>query len=194
MSLVGRVARNHVQQAVDDGVDDRGTPPDFFEELSVRFGGFTVDAAAAPHNTKLPRYWSRSEDGLTQSWDGERIWCNPPYSRIWPWVRKANQSRAALVVMLLPANRTEQRWWQLEVEPIRDRAGSRLTVEFLPGRLRFIMPDGIQTIGRPPFGCCLLIWRAHPSEVPYDPPDRDVARWAHADLPDAPPLVPLSDR
>ena len=34
-------------------------------------------------------------------------------------------------------------------------------VEFLAGRLRFLAP-GRTTIGpdeRPPFGCCLLIWR-----------------------------------
>lgn len=62
--------------------------------------------------------------------------------------------------MLLPANRTEQRWWQLMVEPFRDRPRSPLTVEFMPDRMRFLKP-GQTAIGpneRPPFGCCLLIW------------------------------------
>lgn len=62
--------------------------------------------------------------------------------------------------MLLPANRTEQTWWHELVEPHRDRAGSPLTVEFLPGRLRFLKPNQ-KRIGpneRPPFGCCLLVW------------------------------------
>lgn len=64
----------------------------------------------------------------------------------------------------MPANRTEQPWWQELVEPYRDRAvspfGPHLTVEFLPGRLRFLKA-GQAAIGpgeRPPFGCCLLIW------------------------------------
>jgi hypothetical protein len=64
--------------------------------------------------------------------------------------------------MLIPANRTEQQWWQEHVEPYRDLPGSGLHVEFLPGRMRFLAP-GQAEVGpdeRPPFGCCLLIWEA----------------------------------
>lgn len=90
------------------------------------------------------------------------MWCNPPFSDIAPWVRKAwSEFDASLgIVMLLPANRTEQSWWQEMVEPYRDRQGSPLRVEFLPGRMRFLR-RGQSQIGpneRPPFGCCLLIW------------------------------------
>ena len=62
--------------------------------------------------------------------------------------------------MLLPANRTEQGWWQDLVEPhLRDRR-SDFRVEFLRGRLRFINSGDtkIRPNQRPPFGCCLLIW------------------------------------
>lgn len=60
--------------------------------------------------------------------------------------------------MLLPANRTEQGWWQRHIEPGR-RNGS-VRVEFLPGRMRFIVPpaDTVKPNDRPPFGCCLVIW------------------------------------
>jgi hypothetical protein len=91
------------------------------------------------------------------------VWCNPPYSNIRPWVEKAwaewLHGDVPLVVMLLPANRTEQGWWQDLVEPWRDRDGAP-SVEFLRGRTRFIAPgaDGIGPNERPPFGCCLLIW------------------------------------
>lgn len=83
-------------------------------------------------------------------------------SDIWPWVEKAwaEAERARGIVMLLPANRTEQGWWQDLVEPFRDRGGSGVRVEFLRGRHRFIRPGSAQ-VGpneRPPFGCCLLIW------------------------------------
>lgn len=74
--------------------------------------------------------------------------------------------------MLLPANRTEQQWWQLLVEPYRDRPGSPLTVRFLPGRMRFLKP-GQTAVGpnqRPPFGCVLLVWDAGvDATVVYDP-------------------------
>lgn len=88
--------------------------------------------------------------------------CNPPFSLIEPWVVKAwQESAAVLIVMLLPANRMEQEWWQRLVEPRRDRGNPpRLTCEFLPGRLKFLSPgeDKIRANNRPPFGCCLLIW------------------------------------
>lgn len=167
MSLVKFKAKNHKQQVgrrgANDSVDDRGTDPALFKELDQRFS-FTVDVAAAAHNAKLSRYYDITQDGISKSWAGERVWCNPPYSNIRPWVEKAIAERQAeLVVMLLPANRTEQSWWQELIEPNRDNGG-RLRVEFMRGRLRFIQA-GKQEIGpneRPPFGCCLLIWDKAP--------------------------------
>lgn len=164
MSLVKFSARNHPQQAIDDAVDDRATVPEVFDPLH-RVYGFTIDVAAAAHNTKCPRYYTRADDGLAQSWEGESVWCNPPYSSIAPWVLKAWQEHhhTGVIVMLLPANRTEQAWWQDLVEPYRDRADSPLGVTFLRGRIRFLKP-GQTAIGaneRPPFGCCLLRWSGH---------------------------------
>lgn len=163
VSLVGRTSKNHPQQGTRPDVDDRATVAEVFKPLDERFGPFTIDVAAAAHNTKCERFYSIDDDGLSQSWAGERVWCNPPYSSIEPWVRKAwmEHHAAPMIVMLLPANRTEQGWWQRYVEPYRDRVGSALTVEFLPGRIRFLAP-GQTSIGadeRPPFGCCLLVWR-----------------------------------
>ena len=165
MTLIGFKGQNHPQQVgtrgASDEVDDRGTHPMYFDEWDARFGGFTLDAAAAPHNAKCARYFTRQDDGLEQSWAGERVWCNPPYSKIGDWVEKAHREayRPRGIVMLLPANRTEQGWWQDWVEPFRLRG--ELTVEFLRGRMRFIKP-GQTAIGpneRPPFGCCLVIWK-----------------------------------
>lgn len=161
------VSRNHPQQVKVRGalssVDDRGTDPVLFDQLDERFD-FTIDVAASQHNAKVWRFYTIEEDGLAQSWAGERVWCNPPYSDIKPWLEKAwlEWTKAHIIVMLLPANRTEQGWWQECVEPYRDRGdiGRILRVEFLRGRQRFVAP-GAESIGpneRPPFGCCLLIW------------------------------------
>lgn len=153
-------------------IDDRGTDPAEFAKLDDRFH-FTVDVAASPHNARCERFWTVEDNGLEQSWTGQRVWCNPPYSNIRPWVEKAWKERVRgswnvyrdLIVMLLPANRTEQAWWQELVEGRRDggtgeTADYRFRTEFLPGRMRFIAP-GADRIGpneRPPFGCVLLIW------------------------------------
>jgi phage N-6-adenine-methyltransferase len=171
MSLVGFKAQNHPQQRAKDVVDNRAITWADFNPLHERFR-FTIDAAATAENARLPRYWTKEDDALSQSWAGERVWCNPPYSNIREWVVKAwdawegayDTEYPQLIVMLLPANRTEQVWWQRYVEPHRDGRGwppgSPLRVEFLPGRMRFERPDAV--IGpkgdRPPFGCCLLIW------------------------------------
>lgn len=168
MTLTGFKAQNHPQQTAERGaldeVDDRGTDWASFRAWDDEFGPFTLDAAAAPHNAKVPKFYTRADDGLVQSWAGERVWCNPPYSDLGAWLGKAwsEYENTLGIVMLLPANRVEQRWWQDRVEPFRDQAGSPLHVRFLPGRLRFDRPNAVisKKGDRPPFGCCLLIWDA----------------------------------
>jgi phage N-6-adenine-methyltransferase len=164
--------------------DVRETPPALFASQDARFH-FTLDACATHQNAKCPQYFTQeglwrgtqerrrlSEDnGLTGSWAGERVWCNPPYSDIGAWVLKAWESRAELVCMLVPATRTEQDWWQDGVEPYRDgRADlselgwNSLRLENLRGRQHFLK-DGKPILNpktgkrsSPKFGCCLLIW------------------------------------
>jgi len=164
---VSFINRNHPQQVAVRGaldeVDDRTTPDEVFGPIADRFGGFSVDAAAAQHNARCERYWTRADDGLSQSWAGEKVWCNPPYSNLAEWVHKAhNEARQAeLIVMLLPANRTEQGWWQDWIEPWRDgRHEYGPQTEFWRGRTRFIKAGQteIKPNERPPFGCVLAIW------------------------------------
>jgi phage N-6-adenine-methyltransferase len=156
MNPVSFIPRTHPQQGPNPKVDDRATAWEVFEKFNARFR-FTIDVAANAHNTKLPRYFSPTSNGLERSWAGERVWCNPPYSSIRPWVEKALGREADLTVLLLPANRTEQGWWQDLIEPGR-LAGS-LGVEFLRGRMRFIAATDtqIKPNQRPPFGVCLVI-------------------------------------
>lgn len=170
MSILGHKARNHPQRVWNEGVcdatDDRRTPASVFSPLNERHA-FTLDVAASSANTKCQRFFTRFENGLELSWARERVWCNPPYSSIEPWVLKAwremRQNHCQLVVMLLPANRTEQGWWQTYVEPHREHArdGIRLTTSFLPGRIRFGRPVGAPKPlkgDRPPFGLVALTW------------------------------------
>ena len=162
--LIGFRARNHRQQVLVRGarpeVDDRATTPEVFGPLNERFA-FTLDVAASARNAKCERYFTADDDGLAQSWGMENVWCNPPYSNIGEWVAKAwDEQAVGLTVMLLPANRTEQGWWQEMVEPFRDRPDSALRTEFLAGRLRFIAHDRdhVEPNERPPFGCVLLVF------------------------------------
>ncbi len=166
MSLVGRPALNHPQQTgkrgAIDAVDDRRTPRDLYGPLAQEFR-FTLDAAASHVNALCDHFYDLANDGLAGTWEGHRVWCNPPYSACAAWVAKAvaESSGCPVIVMLLPANRTEQSWWQEHIEPGR-RNGS-IEVRFLAGRLRFDTPAGTYSDprgNRPPFGVCLVIFRA----------------------------------
>lgn len=145
--------------------DSRETPQWLFDQLNAEFH-FTIDVAAAAKNAKCKRFRDERHSGLSADWTGEAVWCNPPFSDIEPWVRKAWASRANVVVMIVPANRTEQPWWQELIEPKRDDRGSwlvndfpRLTTRFLPKRIHFPSPGDKTGKGHPGFGCVLLIWR-----------------------------------
>lgn len=90
--------------------DQWSTPQDFYDKLDKVFH-FTLDPCADDNNAKAPSYYTKADDGLSRSWDGERVFMNPPYGReIGEWVEKASKT-VGLVVCLVPA-RTDTRWWQ----------------------------------------------------------------------------------
>ncbi|TFD51977.1 adenine methyltransferase [Cryobacterium sp. Hh11] len=100
----------------------------FFDQVNREFG-FTVDVAADKNNAKCDRFYDIDSDGLMQDWDGETVWCNPPYGdRIKDWMYKAATSEAT-TVLLVPA-RTDVKWFHEIVLP-------RAEVRFIKGRLRF---------------------------------------------------------
>jgi phage N-6-adenine-methyltransferase len=168
MSLIGFAPTNHPQQLAargsDDTVDERITPQRLFDALNAEHG-FTLDAAANARNAKCPRFFDIATDGLSLSWAGDVVWCNPPYSNLPGWVAKAIREvrlGCPKVVMLLPANRTEQRWWQEHIEPFRDREGGGVKVRFLPGRVNFGTPGnpGGKYRTSSPFGLAVVTFIA----------------------------------
>jgi phage N-6-adenine-methyltransferase len=108
---------------------DWETPQFLFDGLNAEFG-FELDVCAISDNAKCKRFFSPTEDGLRQKWEGT-CWMNPPYGReIESWMKKALHSsrEGALVVCLVPA-RTDTRWWH--------KYAMRGEIRFLRGRLRF---------------------------------------------------------
>jgi site-specific DNA-methyltransferase (adenine-specific) len=153
--------------------DEWYTPAAVFDPLHREFR-FTLDAAATRESAKVRRFFTRAQDGLAQSWRGERVWVNPPYSDIGPWVAKAQREivdgGAELVAMLLPAW-TDRAWWHLYIEPHRDRgrpvAGLPwLETRFLRGRVRFGYPGNVAAKGRQTGGfdpSVIVVWRGRPT-------------------------------
>lgn len=109
------------------------TPQDLFDDLNDEFQ-FTLDAAASESNTKCERYFTKEDNGLAQSWQSERVFCNPPYGReLGRWVAKAfaevYQRYCPLAVLLLPA-RTDVEWFHRYVY-------HKAEIRFIEGRLRY---------------------------------------------------------
>lgn len=167
MTLVAFRAGNHPQQVARNGaksdLDDRRTPPELIRECLDVAGvdGLDLDVAATAENAVATDWIDAESDAMQSPWWG-RVWCNPPYSSIEPWVCRAWDQWAAgrceAIVMLLPANRTEQRWWQESVEPYR--IVGMVAAYFLAGRRRFDRPGWVKPAkgDRPPFGLCVLAW------------------------------------
>ena len=111
------------------------TPQELFDLLHAEFG-FTLDPCATPENAKCPRYFTREQDGLAQSWAGERVFLNPPYGSEAPlWVEKAVtecRTAGALVVCLI-VPRTDTRWWH-------EHCAHAAEIRLLKGRVRFRKP------------------------------------------------------
>lgn len=137
--------------ALTSNKDDWETPQELFDKLDERYH-FTLDPCSTHENAKCERHFTIEEDGLLQSWEGERVFCNPPYGRsIGRWIEKCwLESRHALVCALLPA-RTDTKAFH---EYVYKQPGVR--VEFLRGRLKFEVGGGVDELRAVPVDARVL--------------------------------------
>ena len=107
------------------------TPQWFFDELCAEFN-FTLDPASTHENTKCIKHYTVDEDGLSQDWSGETVFCNPPYGReTKKWVEKAyfESKKGVTTVLLLPC-RPDVSYFHDYILPFAE-------VRFIRGRLKF---------------------------------------------------------
>jgi site-specific DNA-methyltransferase (adenine-specific) len=111
--------------------DEWSTPSSFFEELNAEFN-FTLDPCATDENHKAELYYTKKEDGLVKSWEGHTVFCNPPYSEVKKWVKKAYEEslKPNTCVVLLVPSRTDTQWFH-------DYVLKYAEIRFVRGRLRF---------------------------------------------------------
>lgn len=118
------------------------TPAALFDPLHAEFK-FTLDGASEPGNALLPLA-STIERPI--GWRGHRVFCNPPWSNIRPFVEQA--ADADLAVLLVPA-RTNSKWFHRALE-----LGA--WPRFFLGHVKFV--------GAPhncPVDCMLLVFRRY---------------------------------
>lgn len=121
------------------------TPRSLFDPLHAEYG-FTMDGASESGNGLVPKA-STVENPLP--WDGERVFCNPPWSNIPPFIELA--ATAEVAVLLVPA-RTNTVWFHRALE-----LGAM--PRFFPKRPSFgNAPDGTKGHNSP-VDCLLLIFK-----------------------------------
>lgn len=109
---------------------DWETPQAFFDELDREFH-FTLDPCTTPETAKCKKYYTPAENGLLQDWNGETVFCNPPYGRELPkWIEKcAKESKHAKVVMLIPA--------RTDTIAFHKYIYNKAEIRFIKGRIKF---------------------------------------------------------
>jgi site-specific DNA-methyltransferase (adenine-specific) len=123
------------------------TPQDFYDKLNSEFV-FNLDPCATHENHKCSAYFTKEDDGLSQSWAGKAVFMNPPYGReVGKWIKKAygESLKGATVVCLIPA-RTDTAYWH-------DYC-MKGEIRFIRGRLKF---GGAENSA--PFPSALVIFR-----------------------------------
>ncbi|HFV1834302.1 TPA: DNA N-6-adenine-methyltransferase [Escherichia coli] len=132
------------------GSDDWRTPYRLFHNLHREFN-FSLDGAATEHDALLPRF---TDDIHNQSWDGERVFCNPPYSDTKTFLVKA--SEADLAVFLIPY-RPQTIYWLKHIftNPLCHE------IRILHRAVKYLPPAGKKgVVARSPFASAIVIFKS----------------------------------
>lgn len=142
--------RDHSRRVLTSSKDMAwATPQEWFNYLNLEFK-FTLDPCCVPETAKCKKFYTPDDDGLAQSWKGERVFMNPPYGReLSSWMRKAYEEardNEALVVCFVPA-RVDTNWWHTFAMRASD-------IRYPKGRVTFAGADAPA-----PFPIAIVIFR-----------------------------------
>jgi len=140
---------------------------------------FDIDPCSPCYGDDAPvwanQHYTEADNGLEQEWHG-RIWLNPPYHSLTPWLKKAADSvwcrhmpnaptsesakrdepLCETVVGIIPA-RTHARYW-------RKFVADHAAVFFVSGKIAFLKGvdgKGVEVTTRMPGGLAIIIWGNH---------------------------------
>jgi site-specific DNA-methyltransferase (adenine-specific) len=128
---------------------DYFTPPRILDPVREYFGGrIDLDPATTWENpTGARRIHTPANSGLDAQWIPYRVFVNPPYGRVLRrWVGKIYEEsrKGCEIVALLPGQRFEQKYWQVEVfNP------TLIGFCMVRKRVSFLRPDGTVAKGNP---------------------------------------------
>jgi len=120
------LVRSRMIKTSKTGYSDKwATPPEILEPLTKEFQ-FNCDPC--------PITWKEGDpDALKIEW-GTKTFCNPPYSRVAEFVKKASEeSKKGKTVVLLINAATDTQWFHTYIY-------GKAEVRFFRGRIKFINP------------------------------------------------------
>ena len=145
------------------------TPQEVFTRLKCEFN-FVADMAASEQNAMCGIYFTEQDNGLSIDWfkaidegfpfDGNYVFCNPPYSDPMPWVKKAAEAqRKGLGVVMLLNNDMSVGWF---AEALKTVSEIRCVISdekpeskrgYSSGRIGFLNGEGdaVQQNNKPQF-------------------------------------------
>ncbi|EMB0773050.1 DNA methylase [Escherichia coli] len=132
------------------GSDCWRTPSLLFRNLHREFG-FSMDGAATEHDALLPRF---TDDIHNQSWVGERVFVNPPFSMAEKFLLKAPE--ADLAVFLIPY-RPHTTYWLTHIftNPLCHE------IRILHRAVKYLPPAGHNgLVIRSPFASAIVIFKS----------------------------------
>ncbi|HHE5549817.1 TPA: DNA N-6-adenine-methyltransferase [Escherichia coli] len=137
------------------GSDDWRTPYRLFRNLHREFN-FSLDGAATEYDALLPRF---TDDIHNQSRDGERVFCNPPYSDTKTFLVKA--AEADLAVFLIPYRPHTTYWLKhLFTNPLCHE------IRILHRAVKYLPPAGHNGLAiRSPFASAIVIFKSESRKV-----------------------------
>ena len=158
------------------------TPQWLFNWAKEELFDFDIDLAANEHNRKCEKFISQQTNSLEEPWHlrGRAGWCNPPYSDISPWLKKAwvQAQMGFRTVLLVPTPNGENHYkdWVFgkasEIIFINGRisfiAGESFTVRGIRGRPDTHYPQSYKVNGNTRGSCLIVYNKSFPSPTRMD--------------------------
>jgi phage N-6-adenine-methyltransferase len=129
--------------------DNWETPDNLFKQLDDEFH-FEMDTAATEKNSKCKLFLDEELDALQCDW-GDPSFCNPPYSKITAFMKKAYEEglKGKTIVCLIPA-RTDTRQFH-------DYCMKASEIRLIKRRLKFTNPAKQKTTSAT-FPSCVVVF------------------------------------
>ena len=121
--------------------DDYWTPKWLFDALGLVFDIDVACPPEGPAHTPCKRFFTQADDGLAQPWEG-RVFMNPPFSKVTPWVHKWLEHANEIAVLPFARSKWCNDVWQ-----------SKASICMLPSSMQYVqgsifLPSMMIALGR----------------------------------------------